>query len=365
MMAGFSGGVFLRAAVFELFERVVFERTNMSVTILDIAKATGFSKATVSRAFINPELLQPETLKTILDAAANMGYRPNAIARAMITKRTGNMAFIIYGRQAPVITNPFYGPILESAVNAAQRKGYSVFIVSDDEIRLPSGDLMLQKQVDGVIFASQPDPDMLEMYRRNGTPVVLVNHRSERPNMVSVISDDYQGVHLAMDHLYALGRRRIAMLEGNFTEFILRRRAQAYRDSLARFGLPYDGQLVELTEPHVAEAEAGMLRILDRTGKNAPDAVMCMNDTLAAGALKALRKAGRRVPDDVAVIGYDDSVVCTLCEPELTSVDGGKERMGEEAVRLLCALIDKKTNVESVILSAQLKVRASTAQTAG
>lgn len=335
----------------------------MSVTILDIARATGFSKATVSRAFINPELLQPETLKTILDAASDMGYRPNAIARAMITKRTGNLAFIIYGRQAPVITNPFYGPILESVVNAAQRQGYSVFIVSDEEIRLPSGDLMLQKQVDGVIFASQPDLDMLEMYRRNGTPVVLVNHRSERPDMVSVISDDYQGVYLVMDHLYSMGRRRIALLGGNFTEFILHRREQAYRDALARFGILYDERLVELTEPHVADAEAGMLRILGRTGRDGLDAVVCMNDTLAAGALKALRKAGKRVPEDVAVTGYDDSVVCTLCEPELTSVDGGKERMGEEAVRLLCALIDKKTNVESVVLNANLKVRASTERT--
>lgn len=332
----------------------------MSVTILDIAKETGFSKATVSRAFINPELLQPETLKTILEAAASMGYRPNAIARAMITKRTGNLAFIIYGRQAPVITNPFYGPILESVVNAAQRQGYSVFIVSDEEIRLPSGDLMLQKQVDGVIFASQPDLGMLKMYRHNGTPVVLVNHRSELPDMVSVISDDYQGMNLAMDHLYSLGRRRIALLGGNFTEFILHRREQAYRDALARFGIPYDERYVELTEPHVTDAEAGMRRILARLGNDCPDAVVCMNDTLAAGAIKALRKAGKRVPEDVAVTGYDDSVVCTLCEPELTSVDGCKERMGEEAVRLLCALIGNKPDVEPVVLDAQLKVRAST-----
>ncbi|MEA4914756.1 MAG: LacI family DNA-binding transcriptional regulator [Christensenella sp.] len=337
----------------------------MSVTILDIAGATGFSKATVSRAFINPELLQPDTLKTILDAAARMGYRPNAIARAMITKRTGNLAFIIYGRQAPVITNPFYGPILESVVNAAQRQGFSVFIVSDEEIRLPSGDLMLQKQVDGVIFASQPDPDMLEMYRCNGTPVVLVNHRSELPDMVSVISDDYQGINLVMDHLYYIGHRRIALLGGNFTEFILHRRQQAYKDALARFGIPYNDQLVEVAEPHVADAEAGMRRILLRAGADCPDAVVCMNDTLAVGAIKALRKAGKRVPEDVAVTGYDDSTICALCEPELTSVDGGKERMGEEAVRLLCDLIAKKTNVESVTLNARLKIRASTAGEAG
>jgi DNA-binding LacI/PurR family transcriptional regulator len=337
----------------------------MSITILDIARATGFSKATVSRAFINPELLQPETLKTILDAAAKMGYRPNAIARAMITKRTGNLAFIIYGRQAPVITNPFYGPILESVVNAAQRQGYSVFIVSDEEIRLPSGDLMLQKQVDGVIFASQPDPGMLEMYRHNGTPVVLVNHRSENPDMVSVISDDYQGVNLAMNHLYSLGRKQIALLGGNFTEFILHRREQAYRDALERFGIPYDERLVERAEPNVSEAEKGMQRILDRLGGDYPNAVVCMNDTLAVGAIKALRKAGKSVPEDVAVTGYDDSTVCVLCEPELTSINGGKERMGEEAVRLLCALINKETKVESVTLNAQLKIRASTVQSKG
>ena len=258
------------------------------------------------------------------------------------------MAFIIYGRQAPVITNPFYGPILESVVNAAQRQGFSVFIVSDDEIRLPSGDLMLQKQVDGVIFASQPDLNMLEMYRCNGTPVVLVNHRSELPDMVSVISDDYQGINLVMDHLYSMGRRRIALLGGNFTEFILHRRQQAYRDALARFGIPYSeeargtgGTARERTRRKQCGAS------WRRTGADCPDAVVCMNDTLAVGAIKALRKAGKRVPDDVAVTGYDDSTICALCEPELTSVDGGKERMGEEAVRLLCELIAKRTDVQS------------------
>ncbi len=331
----------------------------MSVTILDIARATGFSKATVSRAFINPGLLQPDTRDRILSAAAALGYRPNAIARAMITKRTGNLAFIICSRQAPVITNPFYGPVLESAVNAAQKLGYSVFIVSDEEMRLDSGELMLQKQVDGVIFASQPDAEIIGMYRRSGTPMVLVNHRGDE-QVTSVVSDDYQGICLVMEHLYALGRRRIALLEGDFTAFIRLRRADAYRESLARFGLPYDEALVECVQPTVADASSGMARMLARLPSPPPDAVVCMNDTIAAGAIKQLRRAGLAVPEDVAVTGYDESAVCMLTEPELTSVDGGKERMGEEAVRLLCALIGKESAAQLCTLPARLVIRAST-----
>ncbi|MDL2258794.1 LacI family transcriptional regulator [Eubacteriales bacterium OttesenSCG-928-K08] len=330
------------------------------VTILDIAKITGFSKATVARAFANPEQVRPATLEIIRTAARTMGYRPNAIARAMITKRTGNLAFIIYGKQAPVITNPFYGPVLESVVNAAQRKGYSVFIVSDEEMRLPSGSIMLEKQVDGTIFASQPDPEMLNLYKSTGTPVVLLNHVSETDDVISVTADDYGGVFLAVEHLYSLGRRSFALIEGNFTEYIRNLRKQAYIDALKKFGLVYDERMVELVEPHVADAELGMRNILERSGNNSPDAVLCMNDIIAAGAMKALQAAGRRIPQDTAVVGYDDSSICTYCNPELTSIDGGKERMGEEAVRILCELIEKKENVEPVCLDVRLSIKGST-----
>lgn len=332
----------------------------MGVTILDIAKTTGFSKATVARAFSNPELVRPGTLKTIRSAAEEMGYHPNALARAMITKRTGNLAFIIYGKQAPVITNPFYGPVLESVVTAAQRKGYSIFIVTDEEMRLPSGKIMLEKQVDGTIFASQPDLEMLNLYKSKGTPVVLLNHASDSSDFLSVVADDYGGVSLAMNHLYSLGRRRIALIEGSFTDYIRKARKQSYLDALKRFGLPYDERMVALVEPHVSDGAEGMRRVLRQAGDTPPDAVLCMNDIIAAGAMKALLAAGMRIPEDIAVTGYDDSSICAFCYPEMTSIDGGKERMGEEAVRMLCALIDKKQDVHSVKLDVRLSIRGST-----
>lgn len=333
----------------------------MAVTILDIARSIGVSKATVSRAFIHPELVDPDTLSRIRKTAEKMGYRPNAIARAMITKRTGNIAFIIYGRQAPVITNPFYGPMLETVVAEAQKCGYSVFIVSDDELRLSTGELMLQKQVDGVIFASQPDNEMIEMFQKNGTPVVLVNHRSQRKNLPAVLSDDYAGVRLAMEHLLSLGHRRIALLSGNFTDFIRMRREEAYRDALDSAGIVIDERCQTLVEPHVADACLGMETIFARTEDAPPTAVMAMNDLIAAGAIKAAHARGLCVPKDFAVVGYDNSSICELTEPELTSVDGGKTEMGAMAVKLLTSLMRGESVEERVLtLGVRLAERGST-----
>lgn len=333
----------------------------MAVTIMDVARTSGVSKATVSRAFIHPEIVDPDTLSRIRRNAERLGYRPNAIARAMITKRTGNIAFIIYGRQAPVITNPFYGPILETVVAEAQKCGYSVFIVSDEELRLSTSDTLLQKQVDGVIFASQPDNEMVELFQKSGTPIVLVNHRSEKRNLPAVISDDYAGVRLAMEHLIESGHERIALLSGNFTEFIRLRREEAYRDALLAAHLPYDPRYIGCVEPHVADAEAGMLKVFERTSDARPTAVMAMNDTIAAGAIKAAHARGLSVPKDFAVIGYDDSSICELTEPTLSSVDGGKTAMGAEAVRLLTGLMRGEAIGENVVvLDAKLVLRRST-----
>ncbi len=331
----------------------------MGVTILDIAKAVNLSKATVSRAFVNPELVQPDTLRRIRETAADMGYMPNAIARAMITKRTGNLAFIIYGKQAPVITNPFYGPILEAVIDKTQQLGYSLFIASDDDLRMPSGDVMLQKQVDGVILASRPDMQMIGMYERRGTPIVLVNHYLDYPGVSCVLSDDHVGTQLAVKHLYEIGRRRIGLLQGNFTAFIKQRRYRAYCEALRDCGLCYDERIVQSIEPNASDAYRCARELLSLPIGVRPDALVCTNDTIAVGVIKAALRLGLSVPDDLAVTGYDDSSLCTVIEPELTSVSGGKEAMGEQAVTLLADRIGGKP--QSIVnIGASLKVRAST-----
>lgn len=331
----------------------------MSVTIFDVAASAGVSKATVSRAFTNPTAVNHDTLKRIQKAAEVLNYRPNAVARAMITKRTGNFAFITYGAQAPVITNPFYGPILESVVKSAGDTGHSMFIVSDEELRIDSGELILQKQVDGIIFASQPNLDMVASARRSGIPLVFINHVIE--NAYCLVCDDKGGTIRAVEHLAELGHTRIGLLSGLFTDFIRNRRHQAYCEAMASHGLTVSPEWLAEVHPGIRQAHDGALRLLCKP--NRPTALLCTNDAIAAGAIKAALHLGLRVPEDLSVIGYDNSAFCTVCEPDLTSVDVGKEEMGALAVKCLMAQINGKIwEDEITVLPAELIVRASTAR---
>lgn len=333
----------------------------MNVTIFDVAEVAGVSKATVSRVFTNPEAVNPDTRKRILAAAEDLGYRPNAIARAMITKRTGNFSFIIYGEQAPVITNPFYGPILESVVKAASDIGHSLFIASDEELKTDSGELMLQKQVDGIIFSSQPNEELVKGARIRNIPIVMINNVTDRHSAYCLLCDDHSGITQAVEHLIGLGHRRIAMLGGMFTEFIRTRRMSAYRQTLEKHALPCPEGYVEMVAPTIAQAYEGMRRLL--TLAQRPTAVVCMNDTIAIGAIKAALHAGLSVPGQLSVTGFDNSAYCAVSEPELTSVDPNPAELGRRAVEYLYAKISgAPISEQAVTLPARLVVRGSSGE---
>lgn len=332
----------------------------MSTTILDVAVLANVSKATVSRAFSSPEKVNPDTRKRIMEAAERLQYQPNVLARAMITKQSGNFAFIIYGEQAPVITNPFYGEILESVVSTTVEMNRSMFIVSDDKIRTDSASLLFQKQVDGIIFASQPNSEMLLRSIEKGIPHVLINHMTDLSESYSLLGDDYGGMKQAVDHLAELGHRRIGFLNGNFTEFIKMRRYQGFVQAMAQANLRFDPDIAVTGGLFVQEAMESTKSLLLR--EIPPTAVVCANDTLAIGAMKAASRMGLRVPEDFSVIGFDDSSFCTISDPELTSIRIDKQRMGQLAVECLVTQIEGREWLHpTIIMETNIIVRDSTA----
>lgn len=331
----------------------------MRATVLAVAALAGVSKSTVSRVFTEPSSVKPATYEKVLNAARELQYRPNAIARAMITKKTGNLAFIIYGKQAPVITNPFYGPILESVVRAAAEVGYSMFIVSDDELPVKSIELILQKQVDGIIFASQPDHEILEYTRENHIPLVLVNHQAHDPGICGIVCDDYGCMALGVSYFVELGHRNIGLISGMFTDFIRQRRYSGFVRALEDKGLSFNADFAESCEPTMESAFEAAVRLFKRGAR--PSAVFCTNDALAVGAMKAARFCGLRVPVDVSVLGIDDSSFCSLCEPELSSIRFDTERIGKQAVECLLAQLGGQARASPQFTAeARLVVRAST-----
>ena len=319
----------------------------MPATILDVAKVSGFSKSTISRAFTEPETVKPYTLEKILWAAKKLDYTPNAVARAMITKRTENIGFIIYERQKPVISNPFYAPILASIVQATGERDYSLFIASDTDIRLPSGETMLRKQVDGVIIASQTDTGTILSFRKKGIPVVLLNYHMDLNDLYCILSDDYGGVFSAVEYLAGRGHKNIGLLSGKFTPFIYSRRYKAYIDAMAKHGLQPDYRFVQDVEPTIRDAYGLVHEML--MSENRPTALLCTNDSIAVGALKAAIRAGLSIPRDLSIIGYDNSDLCMVTEPELTSVDTDKSEMGRLTVEQLMKMINGKVPEERII----------------
>lgn len=331
----------------------------MSATILDVAEASGFSKSTVSRAFSRPDTVSQETLEKIIIAAKALNYTPNAIARAMITKKTENIGFIIYERQKPVISNPFYAPILESIVQASSEKGYSLFIASDSDIRLPSGEIMLQKRVDGVIIASQTDSDIILDFRKKGIPVVLLNYYIDMEDLYCILSDDYGGIFQAVEYLVGRGHKNIGLLSGKFSQFIYSRRLNAYMDGMKKFGLKPDYRFVQNVEPTIKDAYNLVMFMLSQSDR--PTALLCTNDSIAVGALKAAIRTGIKIPDELSIIGYDNSDLCAVTEPELTSVGIDKEKMGRLTVDQLMTLINRQIPREKIItVESKLILRGTT-----
>ena len=331
----------------------------MAATILDVAKLCGYSKATVSRAFASPEQVSEKTRNKIYQAAQQLNYTPDAIARAMVRGRTDNIGFIIYEKQYPVVMNPFYSPIFESVMQTCGRKGYSLFISSHGDLKLPNGQTCVKKQLDGIILAGHSDEQLVSDLRRQNMPVVLLNNELDMDDLTCITTDQYGGAALAMRHLIEKGHRRIGLLAGNFSPHVYMSRYNAYRDVLTENGCEIDPQLIKTIEPTVEDAIESTQKLLAL--ENRPTALFCTNDTIAIGAVKAILRSGLRIPEDIAVVGYDDSENSRMIEPELTTVQVDKTAMGRLAAERLIALIEgEDPRKETIQTTVKLVVRKST-----
>ena len=331
----------------------------MAATILDVAKLCGYSKATVSRAFASPEQVSEKTRNKIYQAAQQLNYTPDAIARAMVRGRTDNIGFIIYEKQYPVVMNPFYSPIFESVMQTCGRKGYSLFISSHGDLKLPNGQTCVKKQLDGIILAGHSDEQLVSDLRRQNMPVVLLNNELDMDDLTCITTDQYGGAALAMRHLIEKGHRRIGLLAGNFSPHVYMSRYNAYRDVLTENGCEIDPQLIKTIEPTVEDAIESTQKLLAL--ENRPTALFCTNDTIAIGAVKAILRSGLRIPEDIAVVGYDDSENSRMIEPELTTVQVDKIAMGRLAAERLIALIEGEApRKETIQTTVKLVVRKST-----
>ena len=331
----------------------------MASTIIDVANLCGYSKATVSRAYASPEVVSEKTREKIYAAAKKLNYAPNAIARAMVRQKTENIAFIIHEKQYPAISNPFYSPLLEVAMQEGTKRNYSLFVTTSRDMRLPNGDICIKKQMDGVIFAGETDMQLIEEFQRQDIPIVLVNSRPNREELPWVSVNHYDGAVQATTHLCEKGHRRIGMLAGRFSLQVSEARERGFRDTLAKYGIVPDERFIKDVESTLTAGEEMMSLFLQE--KDHPTAFFCTNDTIAAGAMKAVIRKGLRIPDDIAIVGFDDSYISRVVSPELTTVRIDVDLMGRLAAQCLFDLLDgREAENNHIEIPTELIVRGTT-----
>lgn len=328
-------------------------------TLAEVARLANVSVASASRA-LNGIKTQPETLEQVLAAAARVGYVPNASARSLRSKRTGQVAFSM-----PDVANPAYTSMLRAIQGVARERGYRLVLHStgaDAAEELAILRDLRRRFVDGLILVPiNVTPEHAEELSRASAPVVVIGRLPAEVPVDVVEVDSRRGAALAVKHLHAHGRRRIGFVNGPVKTTPGHARRLGYLDALRAVGLQRDDALVETAEDFTLDAgHEATLRLLARAR---PDALLCANDLLALGAIGALRSTGCEVPADVAVVGMDNSDLGAIAWPALTSVDlGTSERARRAASLLLDRIEDPDRAPERIRVAPKLVVRASSAR---
>lgn len=329
------------------------------VTVHDVAARSGVSIATVSRALREPHRVSDDTRDRVLHAVRELGYRPNRAASGLRRGRTGVIALLV-----PDIENPYFSSLTKGAQATARERGYGLVVVDTTERADVEAEEItaLRSQIDGIILASSRLTDDELAAIADTTVSVLINRDLDDRGggAPSITVDEAIATREAVAHLVELGHRRIAYVGGPDASWSQARRSQGIRSAVAE--LP-GVELIELSG-YAPDAGGGRLAA-DALAGELPTAVVAYNDLVALGLLARWSEVGIRVPDDVSLIGFDNTFVTELASPQLTSVGADLRELGDAAVELLLARIDEPggdaASVSRHDLVPRLVVRVSTA----
>ncbi|GAB3432615.1 LacI family DNA-binding transcriptional regulator [Actinophytocola sediminis] len=304
----------------------------MRVTIAEIARRARVSKTTVSRVLNNKGEVDASTAIRVREVIAATGYTPSAGAVGLARGRTQTVGMLV-----PGLTWPWMGDVLQGVADVLEARGYGLLLNTMNR----GADSLAQfarhvsaNAFDGLLLVEPPDTlSYITGLHESGLPVVMIDDRGHHPGFPSVATSNHEGAAAAADHLLATGRTRIAMVTGPAEFGCTRDRTAGLRTWLASAGVGFDDRL--LVEGDFTRG-GGQAAVTDLLGRGTPfDAVFAHNDLMAVGVLDGLRTAGRTVPDDVAVIGFDDISIAAHTRPALTTVRQPSREMGEAAATML------------------------------
>jgi LacI family transcriptional regulator len=327
----------------------------MSVKLEDIAKETGFSISTVSRVLSNSNYPVSEQIREkVVHVAERLGYEPNIAARSLRTDRTNTIGILVDD-----LLSPFTPPIVRGIQDYLNKTGFLSLIVNSDwdpDQEQAAIKTLLSRPVDGIIFVEYSHQTASDVLERSNKPHVFVHRLFGSPIKNSVVPDDYHGASLATTHLIDLGHRRIGYINGPENWHTCRARLSGYQDTLAGHHLPFESSLVQPGDWEIESGYAGALNLLKLAVR--PSAIFAANDPMALGAIYAIQDAGLRVPEDVAVVGYDNRNFTKTVRPRITTVSMPVIEMGGVAAELLLRQIaEGRKEEEEIKVKGQLIIR--------
>lgn len=329
------------------------------VTINDVAKVAGVSKATVSMVFNKKDInISDETRERILKVAKELNYIPNSIARSLATNKSFSIGIIL-----PDITNPFFSEIARAIEDEANKLGYNVILCNtDNKIKKEEEyvKLLISKLIDGIIFISGGESKKsLKLIKENNIPFVLVDRYIDGfEQNYGVYCKNYEGVVEGVEFLIKNGKRRIVFVNGTSGLEISKQRFNGYKDTMKKYSLYFEDLVFE-GDFTLESGKFVTEKIINKI--NNIDAIFYSNDMMAFGGIKVLLRNGYKIPQDISVMGFDNIQISEFVEPELTTIAQPIYDMGKDACNLLIKLINNEESVEKMhYFTPKLIVRGTT-----
>jgi DNA-binding LacI/PurR family transcriptional regulator len=330
--------------------------SKVPVSIKDIARAANVTPGTVSRALRDSPRVNPETKKRIQRLADEMGYSPDAQARSLVMGRTQMLGLVV-----TTLDDPHISSVVQTIESAAHEHGYAVVLASANdapEREIAAVEMLQSRRVDGVIVTSSRVGALYqERLEKLSVPVVLINSLAQDrgQNTFSVGVDNHHGGYLATNHLIQRGHRRIAYVASPSDRNDSAERMAGYRDALAGAGVEFDPSLVVQGTARAGGGQQALSRLLSLD--NWPSAAFCYNDMTAIGLIDAARAAGLSLPQDLAIVGFDDIAFAQFAHPPLTTIAQPVDRLGRGAVQMVLDLLSDEADTEQPVANLRIRGR--------
>ncbi len=331
------------------------------ITIYDIAKVLSLSPATVSRGLKDHPAINSKTRKRIMDTAREMGYRSNSFASNLRMRQTHTIGIIVHELKSQFISSVLSG--IEKVMTEA---GYDLIIGHSSETyrkEAANAHNLFHKRVDGLIASlafDTTDLDHFDPFVKRGIPIVFFDRVEDLDFGTRVVIDNVRAGYEATAHLAAQGCRRIAHITANLARNVYAGRFKGYRQALADYDLPYDPDLLLVDDLSEAAALRTARKVLAREVR--PDGAFITNDFFAAVFLQTLKEEGVRVPEDIAIVGFNNDAIARIIYPKLTTINYPGEEMGEQAARSLLEQLSGQSSAhtaDTIIIRSELIIRDS------